>query len=457
MFDLIVKNGKLVIPNSGIIEGTIGVKDGKVNAILAPSEKVSAQKEIDAAGKYILPGGIDPHSHPGYPGGSFTEAMETESASAAFGGITTPIYFWRQYGKVPTPYDEFWSVIGETQAKSYVDFALHLMISTKPQAEPNQYRKYVEEFGVKSFKYSLAYKGAEGSALGITNEVDDAFLYDSFSQVGQYPGTVVTVHCENMEIINMLLPKLKAAGRQDLAAWSEGRPDFCEAESMRRVLYFAEVAKCPLYIVHISTKAGLQEVIAHRKRGMGTIYAETCTHYLTHTKDSLAGIKAKVNPPVRTQSDVDALWNGIIMGDIDTVGTDHCHLMLSQKKELWGATPGFPGIGLLLPLLLSEGVNKNRISMEKVAEVYSYNAAKIFGLYPQKGTIQVGSDADFAIVDLDLEQRVKPEMLKSKSDFTIWDGWNLKGWPVMTILRGEIIMKDGMITGKLGLGKYLKR
>ncbi len=130
---------------------------------------------------------------------------------------------------------------------------------------------------------------------------------------------------------------------------------------------------------------------------------------------------------------------------------------MAQKKDLWSAVPGFPGIGLMLPLLLSEGVNKGRISLEKVAEVYSYNSAKIFGLYPRKGTIQVGSDADFTVIDLNLEKKVKHEMLLSKSDFSIWDGWNLKGWPVMTILRGEVIMENGKVTGKLGMGKYLKR
>jgi len=455
-FDLLIKNGKLVIPRCGIIQGSIGVKDEKVAAILSPSEEASAKKEIDVGGKYVLPGIIDPHSHPGYPGGAFDEAFDTESASAAVGGVTTNIHFYRQYGQQPSPYEDFWEVMGKAEERSHVDFGVHLMISTWAQVAPGEYKKYADEYGVRSFKYSMAYKGAEGKALGITNDVDDAFLYDSFAQLSKIPGGTITVHCENMEILTMLTAPLKEQGRTDLAAWDEGRPDLCEAESGRRVLYLAELNNCPVYIVHVTCKAAMEEIIRHRERKTPPIYAETCTHYLTQTKNS-AGIFGKVNPPLRSQEDADFLWQEIASGGIDTVGTDHCHLMKSQKKDLWSAVPGFPGVALLLPLLLSEGVNKGRISLEKVAEVASYNAAKIFGLYPKKGTIQVGSDADFAIVDLNSEKTVNPEMLLSKSDFSLWDGWKLKGWPVMTVLRGEVIMENGKVIGKEGYGKYVGR
>ena len=455
-FDLLIKNGRLVIPQCGIMQGSIGVRGEKVAAILSPSEEVSAKKEIDVGGKYVLPGIIDPHSHPGYPSGTFDEAFDTESASSAVGGVTTNIHFYRQYGRQPSPYEDFWDVMHQAEAKSHVDFGVHLMISTWAQTAPGEYKKYADEYGVKSFKYSMAYKGAEGKALGITNDVDDAFLYDSFAQLSKIPGGTITVHCENMEILTMLTAPLKEQGRTDLAAWDEGRPDFCEAENVRRILYLAELTNCPVYIVHVTCKAAMEEIIRHRERKTPPIYAETCTHYLTQTKNS-AGIFGKLNPPLRSQEDVDFLWQEIASGGIDTIATDHCHLMKSQKKDLWSAVPGFPGVALLLPLLLSEGVNKGRISLEKVAEVASYNTAKIFGLYPKKGTIQVGSDADFAIVDLDTEKTVNPEMLQSLSDFSLWDGWKLKGWPVMTILRGEVIMENGKVLNQEGFGKYIKR
>ncbi|MFW6145503.1 MAG: dihydroorotase, partial [bacterium] len=219
----------------------------------------------------------------------------------------------------------------------------------------------------------------------------------------------------------------------------------------------AEITGCPAYIVHVSSKAGLKELLRHRERGGSPIYAETCIHYLTHTKNSSAGVLAKVNPPLREQEDIDFLWESLANGDIDTVGTDHCLLTRSQKKDIWSAVPGFPGIAMLLPILLSEGVNKGRITLEKVAEVASCNAAKIFGLYPKKGTIRVGSDADLVVVDLDLEQTVTTALLQSASDFSIYEGWNMKGWPIMTMLRGEVIMKDGKVLNKEGYGEYLKR
>jgi dihydropyrimidinase len=332
--DLVIKNGKLVIPQCGITEGSIGVKEGRVAAILAPSEEVSAKKEIDVGGKYVLPGVIDPHSHPGYPKGTFDEAFDTETAAAAIGGVTTPVVFYRQYGVEPSPYEDFWDVMKKAEAKSHVDFGVHLMISVWSQVASGQYRKYADEYGVRSFKYSMAYKGAEGKALGIINDVDDAFLYDSFSQLSRIPGCLNQVHCENMAILTMLSAPLKAQGRQDLAAWTEGRPDFVEAESVRRILYLAEVANCPSYVVHVTCKAAMEEIIRHRERKTAPVYAETCTQYLTHTKDSPIGAFGKVNPPLRTQEDIDFLWQAIANGDVDTIGTDHCHLVKTQKKDL---------------------------------------------------------------------------------------------------------------------------
>jgi len=455
--DTLITNGQVVIPNVGIVEGNLGIRGGKIAAILSKDQVLPADKEIDVEGKYVLPGIIDPHSHPGYPGGSFFQDFGTETTSAAVGGVTTNVVFYRQYGVAPSPYEDFWDVMAEAEKRSHVDFGVHLMISTHTQVAPGQYEKYANDYGVTSFKYSMAYKGAEGKALGITNDVDDAFLYDSFKKLAKIPGGTITVHCENMEILSMLSKPLKEQGREDLAAWSDGRPDFTEAESIRRILYLAEITRCPAYIVHVSTKAGLQEILRHRERGGSPIYAETCIHYLTHTKNSSAGVLAKVNPPLREQEDIDFLWESLARGDIDTVGTDHCLLKRSQKKDIWSAVPGFPGVAMLLPVLLSEGVNKGRMTLEKVAEAASYNTAKIFGLYPRKGTIQVGSDADLAVVDLDLEKKVTPELLQSASDFSIYEGRNIKGWPVMTVLRGEIIMKDGKVVGREGYGKYLKR
>ncbi len=188
------------------------------------------------------------------------------------------------------------------------------------------------------------------------------------------------------------------------------------------------------------------------------VFAETCPQYLTLTKDSPLGNLGKVNPPLREPEDNKALWKGIKDGIVDTIGTDHCGLRKEVKTgTIWDAKPGFPGSATMLPVLLSEGVNKGRISIERIVEITSFNTAKIFNLYPQKGTIRVGADADLTIVDLNLEKEVEPEMLLSCSDFSLYESWKIKGWPVMTMIRGKIVMEDGKIIGEKGFGQFLRR
>lgn len=447
----------MVIPKVGVVQADLGIKDGKIAGIFEAGQAYPAGKEYDASGKYVLPGVIDPHSHLGYTKANWDTWMGTETPGMAVGGVTTAITFYRQYGRPPAPITEFYDLNKTLEKNSHIDFSYHFMISTKEQEE--FYSKYIEEYGVNSFKFSMAYKGEEGKALGITNEIDDGFLLDSFFKLSKYKQGVACIHCENVEIAFPLTRALKEAGRTDLAAYSEARPDYCESENMRRVFYFSEITGCAVYVVHMSEKRGLLETRYQKARGLGgRCYVETCTHYLTHTQDTPIGVLGKVNPPLRTQEDVDALWEGLADGTIDTIGSDHCDITIEQKKnDIWKGVPGFAGSGMILPVLLSEGVNKGRLSLEKVAEVSAYNTAKIFGLHPRKGTIQVGSDADLAIVDLNKEQAVTVQTLPSYSDFTIWDGWKLKGWPVLTMLRGEVIAQDGKPAGKEGFGRFVPR
>jgi dihydropyrimidinase len=193
---------------------------------------------------------------------------------------------------------------------------------------------------------------------------------------------------------------------------------------------------------------------------MSNYYIETCPHYLTHTTD-FSNLTGKVVPPIRSKSDLQSMWSALRNGIVDTIGTDHVANRLEMKMgkgDLWSALAGFPGIATMLPVLLDQGVNQDRISVERVAEVTSYNTARIFGMYPRKGTIQVGSDADLTVIDLDLTKTVTPELLQSYSDYTIYDGWKLSGWPVMTIVRGRVIMEDGQIDqSALGHGRFISR
>jgi dihydropyrimidinase len=199
------------------------------------------------------------------------------------------------------------------------------------------------------------------------------------------------------------------------------------------------------------------EEVSRSKVEYPKIFVETCPQYLTLTKDSPLGSLGKVNPPLRSSEDTEALWRGISEGLVDTIGTDHCPNPRETKTgDIWNARPGFPGSATMLPVLLSEGVNKKRVSLERVAEVTSFNTAKIFNLFPRKGTIQVGSDADLCIVDLNLSKIVEAKMLQSQSDFSLYEGWDLKGWPTLTMVRGKIVMKDGGIVGPKGHGRYIR-
>jgi dihydropyrimidinase len=246
-----------------------------------------------------------------------------------------------------------------------------------------------------------------------------------------------------------------------LKTWSDCRPSTTsEAESIKKIAVIGRKYGSNLYFVHIGSTAALDAILAEKEKGNSNFYIETCPHYLTHTTE-FEKLTGKVVPPIRSKSDVQSMWSALKNGIIDTIGTDHVANRLSMKMgsgDIWSALAGFPGIATMLPVLLSKGVNENRITMEQVAETTSYNAARIFGMYPKKGTIQPDSDADLTIVDLDLQQKVTPDLLQSYSDYTIYDGWTLQGWPVLTMVRGEVIMEKGSVNSEsLGHGKFVGR
>jgi dihydropyrimidinase len=215
-----------------------------------------------------------------------------------------------------------------------------------------------------------------------------------------------------------------------------------------------------LYFAHIGSTAALSAILAQREMGRSNYYIETCPHYLTHTTE-FNNLTGKVVPPIRSKSDLQSMWSALRNGIVDTIGTDHVANRLDIKEgkgDIWSALAGFPGIATMLPVLLSHGVNQGRIGIERLAELTSYNTARIFGMHPKKGTIQPGSDADLTIVDLDLEKKVTPELLQSYSDYTIYDGYRLKGWPVVTVVRGRVVMEDGQVDSKsLGHGEFVPR
>jgi len=447
----LIKNGKLVIPKKGVKKQNIAISNGKIIALLDPFLSIKANEVIDVKGKYVLPGVIDPHTHIGLCKGD--KDYLTETKSAAIGGVTTVLTYVRNNGPYDGPFKKI-KKIGNAQA--YIDFSIHFCLTSQEQL--NDIEKYINKYGVSSFKFFMNYRGEDAKSKGVTTPINDGFMFDCFSSLGKYDNAVACIHAENIEIGWILRKKLRNEGREDLLAWEESKPDYVEAEAISRAIYLGKIANCPIYIVHVSSKKGLDEIKNYRTRGYKKIYAETCPHYLKLTSDSDIGVMGKTSPPLRYKEDIKSLWQGIEDGTIDTIGSDHVpRKMFTKKGNVWEASGGYPGLATLLPLLLSEGVNKRGISIEKIAEITSYNVSKIFNLYPRKGTIEIGADADLTVVDLELEKEVKWEELHSCSDYTIYEGEKLKGWPILTLVRGEIIMKNGQLKGKIGYGEFIPR
>jgi dihydropyrimidinase len=435
--DLLLRDGLLVLPELGTLRGSVGVHDGRIAALLAPGAELPAAEVVDCGGRWIMPGVIDPHVHFGF--GSPDTDFVTESRSAVLGGVTSALSFYRT-ADFRTAFDAYRD---RAAAQSCIDFGLHFGITSHLHVET--LAECSRRFGVTSYKLYLMYKGAAGLAQGFT-EIDDALLYAAAKATAAIDGAVLGIHCENVEVIPYLREPLRAAGRDDLHAWNEQSPDFLEAENVHRACYFAGKVGCPINIVHLSSREALDEVRRHRRNGAAPIYVETCPHYLLLDDASPAGVLAKVNPPVRGRADVDAMWEGIADGSIDTVGTDHVPRKRNTKegKGIWASSNGFPGVATMLPILLHEGYHRRGIEPARIAAVLARNAARIYRM-PNKGALAVGYDADIAVVDPDLERVVDPAVLESFADYSPYEGMTLKGWPVATFVRGRQVMADGAV------------
>ena len=448
-FDMIVKGGSVVTPGEGVMRADVAVRGGRVAALIDDASGAEADDVYDASGLHVFPGVVDPHVHIGLAEG--LDDWATETRSAAVGGVTTAL----TYLMAGTSYGPIVEANLDRAARdSVVDYGFHLVPSAPVHLD--EMDEHAERYGIKSYKYFTSFRGDEGAYLGISG-TDDGFMYRYFDQVSKLPGGVANVHPENIEVVWELRKRLLAEGRDDLKAWDESRPDFVEAQSAVAAAFYAHVTGCPLYIVHVSGRLALDELRAARERyGAAPLYIETCPHFLTHHSGMEIGPLGKVNPPLRSEDDEEALWDGLADGAVDTVGSDHVARKKGRKEgSIWTCSAGFPGSATILPTLLSEGYHRRGLPLERIAELTSANPARIFHRYPQKGTIAVGSDADFAIVDLGLEQEVTHDYLQSNADYSLLDGWRLTGWPVATILGGKRMVERGKLVGPRGAGAYV--
>lgn len=456
--DMIIKNGKIVTATHSY-SGTIGVDKGRIVCVGNEALPLEAANTIDAKGKYVLPGVVDPHIHLGFKN-PFEVESDTETQAGAGSGVTTMgIYMPFKVG------DGIIKTFHESEKKfednSHCDAFFHAFVRDDATLEDIDKAPSV---GITSFKFSVGYKGPQARLIGMP-DVDDGFFFEGFERVGSLGRPVwAAVHAENIDIALRLRERLMKQGRKDMAAWNDSRPNFVEAECMNRCIMLADVAKCPLYIVHMTIGEGV-DIVAKAMAEGKEVVAETCPQYLTHnSEDPMPMLRdnpplANVNPPLRDKASNARLWEGIKDGVIKVIGADQSVASLEQKgNDIWNAPMGLGNLTeFVLPVMLSEGVNKGRISLEKVVEVCCENPAKIFGIYPKKGTIAVGADADFVIVDMNKKVKFTQDLSNSICDWNIYEGWDFTGWPVMTILRGQVTAKDGKIVAKKGIGRYIPR
>jgi dihydropyrimidinase/dihydroorotase len=462
--DLRVVNARVVTP-SGTVDGGVAARDGRILRVGTEPNLPDADRTIDADGNYLIPGFVDPHVHWGLSRYEYEyhegleHDFETETRGAVHGGVTTVVNFLLQ----PDPYTpdmDFFKRAGEEN--SYIDFAFHAIIHKDHHFQ--EIRELADE-GVRSFKIFFNWYKHAAPELGIEHS-DAGRVYNLLSTVADIPNGVVMFHAENEDIAHERRQELQAADRNDLAAWSESAPNICEAMQIEQIARMTELTDSRSYIVHMSTGEGVDICERFQEQGVN-VHAETLPAFLCHTKDDEElGTWGKISPPLRGEASKQRLWEGLRNGVVEYMGTDHCPHKIEYKEkdtgkhgDIWDAIPGDNnGIEYFLPVMMSEGVNENRISMERLVEVCCENNAKRWGLYPRKGALVEGSDADMVIVDLDKSKVVDEDFYHTMEPrYSTFHGEELTGLPTHTIVGGEVVVEDDELQVDAGGRDYLPR
>lgn len=473
-YDTVVSGGQVVFPDHGVVRCDLGLRDGRIAAIADQLDPTSAEEVVDARGLVVFPGGVDAHFHLGiYRPLSVDARSETESSLV--GGATTVISYvrtGRHYLNTSGPYREILpEVLAATDGHAWTDYAYHVAPMTAQHLTEVDWM--VREAGIASFKYYMFYKGlnlaadsTDAASYTLTDTYDLGHLYALMEEVaraearyGSAGRISLSLHCEQPELIRLFIERVKASGGADLRAYSEARPPLTERLSIHEAGVLAEATGCRVNLLHLSSAEALRAALEVRRASPHLdVRLETTLHHLCLTYDRVTGLGGKVNPPLRTPPDVEALWEGVRRGDIDWVASDHaCCMEESKGTDLWPALPGFGGTALLYPVMLSEGYHKRGLGLERIAALVSTQPARAFALFPRKGAMALGTDADLTLVDLDREAVVTPELLHSAQDHTPFHGVRVRGWPVRTLLRGRTVYLRGQLVADRPGGRYIRR
>ena len=458
-FDTIIRGGT-VATAADTFSCDVGIRNGRIAAL--GHELGSAGEVIDAAGKLVLPGGIDSHVHfaqPSGPGIVMADGFESGTRSAAFGGNTTVLPFCMQE-KGQSLREALKAYHAKAAGQCYVDVSFHLVIVDPTEGVLGQELPALVEDGYTSFKVFMTY---EGMAL------TDLEMLEVMS-VARSSGALVMVHAENFDAIRFLVDKLEREGSVAPRYHATSRPIPVEREATHRAISLAELVDVPVMIVHVSNGEAMEEIRRAQARGL-KVYGETCPQYLVLTESDLDGLnmegaKYVCSPPPRDRKSQAECWRGLETGVFSVFSSDHCPFRYDDpagKLNPKGRTSfrwvpnGIPGVAARLPILFSEGVSKGRIDLNRFVALSATNHAKTYGLYPKKGTIAVGSDADIAIWDPERRLTLTHDLLKDGSDYTPYEGIEVTGWPVLTMVRGQVVMRDGELVGEKGFGAHLAR
>ncbi|MHA1906329.1 MAG: allantoinase AllB [Candidatus Thorarchaeota archaeon] len=439
--DLVIKNGQLLL-ESGLVRGGIAVSEGKICAIASDSHLPDAANVIDADSKILMPGLIDAHAHIHDPEMEDHEDFTTGSRAAAAGGVTT-------FVEMPLVTQVDTSAVVETKIKlgedlSIVDFSLYggMLSESNYSMIPQMITKGVASF--KAFTCPPFY-------------ANTGVLTRAMSEVSEHGG-IVTIHSEDQGIIEEFSKEMDDNWDAPISH-ALARPPLAEQLAIRQNIAITDQTGGHLHVAHVSTMGGIQEIEKGRLRGV-TVTTEVCPHHLTFYRDDMnrLGPKSKINPPLRTKEDRAALWSALLRGSIEMVVSDHAPCPVEKKEagqdDIREAWSGVDGIQMILRVLLSEGINRGRLSFKRLLQITSSNPAKIFGLYPRKGVLQIGSDADMVLIDPTKEEKITAEMMFSKCGWTVYEGMKLTGVPLMTFIRGQKVFEHDRTTVKPGHGRF---